>query len=116
MMASQTYITADEMRTIDINSEYLGVPVVELMEKAGEGIADAIQERLDVKNKDILILCGTGNNGGDGFVAARYLAKKGAKVEVILIGSKEKIRTPASQANWDKIKGENKIKAIIIKE
>ncbi|MFQ5887618.1 MAG: NAD(P)H-hydrate dehydratase [Candidatus Hydrothermarchaeales archaeon] len=108
-MKQQSRITAKEMRIIDINSEYLGVPVLKLMENAGRGVAGAIKEKIDVKNKDILILCGTGNNGGDGFVAARYLVKEGAKVEVILIDEEERIRTSESRKNWEKIKGENNI-------
>lgn len=109
MMKHQTFITTDEMRIIDINSEYLGVSVLELMENAGKGVADAIIERVDVRDKEVLILCGTGNNGGDGFVAARYLAKNGAKVEVILVGEWEKIRTSESQENWEKIRGDESI-------
>ncbi len=108
-MTGQNSITAKEMRIIDINSEYLGVPILELMENAGKGVADAIIERVDVRDKEVLILCGTGNNGGDGFVAARYLAKNGAKVEVILVGEEEKIRTSESRENWGKIRGEKGI-------
>ncbi|MFQ5975068.1 MAG: NAD(P)H-hydrate dehydratase [Candidatus Hydrothermarchaeales archaeon] len=108
-MNVQEHITEEEMRSIDINSQYLGVPVLDLMENAGRGVSDAVIDKIDVKNKDVLILCGTGNNGGDGFVAARYLAKKGAKVEAILIGEEEKIRTPESKINWEKIKGEKGI-------
>ncbi len=108
-MTGQNSITSKEMRIIDINSEYLGVSVLELMENAGKGVVDAIIGRVDVRGKEVLILCGTGNNGGDGFVAARYLAKNGAKVEVILVGEEEKIRTSESRENWGKIREEKGI-------
>ena len=108
-MKDKEFITSTEMRVIDINSQYLGVPVIDLMENAGKGVADSIIEKTDVKNKKILILCGSGNNGGDGFVAARYLAENRAEVEVVLMGGKDRIRTSESQENWDKIIGDKEV-------
>ena len=65
-------ITAQEVNVLDKNSEYFDVPVEKLMENAGFQISQIIQK--EFINPKILFLCGTGNNGGDGFVAARYLS------------------------------------------
>jgi NAD(P)H-hydrate epimerase len=68
---------ADRMAT-----ERLGVPGEVLMENAGRGAAGIIAERFP-EAKDILVLCGPGNNGGDGFVAARHLRLAGASPVVV---------------------------------
>lgn len=65
-------VTLREMRIMDANSEWFGVPVSELMENAGRGIA-AEANKL---GKSFVVICGPGNNGGDGFAAARYLKSK----------------------------------------
>ena len=64
-------ITAQEMLELE---KKCGIPVIALMEKAGKEISEALRNNIDVKNKKILIVAHHGNNGGDGFVAARYLA------------------------------------------
>lgn len=56
----------------------------ELMYKAGTSAGEIIAERFPLKNKKIAVICGNGNNGGDGFVIARYLYEHGADVEVFL--------------------------------
>ncbi len=61
-----------DSRIMDINSEYLGVKTDILMENAGEQLANVISDLYS--GKRILFICGTGNNGGDGFVAARLLS------------------------------------------
>ncbi len=65
-------ITALDSRVLDTNSESLGVSVETLMENAGKALANAITK--EYSGKKILFVCGTGNNGGDGFVAARILS------------------------------------------
>lgn len=81
--------TASEMRECDhrATAEY-GLPSVCLMEAAGIALADACAEELSgsVRGKTITVLCGKGNNGGDGFVAARHLLARGARVVVFLLG------------------------------
>jgi NAD(P)H-hydrate epimerase len=77
-------LTAKELKALDINSTWLGVPVEELMENAGRAVAEELSERVELAGKRVLVLCGSGNNGGDGFVAARYLAEMGARVSVML--------------------------------
>ena len=94
------YITSKEMLVAEINSEYLGVPRLELMENAGRAIADAIRKRYD--RGTITIVAGRGNNGGDAFVAARYL--KGFDLNIVLLGSSEDIRTEEAKINWDGLK------------
>ena len=97
-------ISGNEIKVIDRNSEYFGVPSSQLMEHAGKGIAKFIQNRF--KSQKILILCGTGNNGGDGFVAARYLSKK-FNVTIYLTGKENEIKTTISQDNFKKLKSLN---------
>jgi NAD(P)H-hydrate epimerase len=97
-------ISGNEIKVIDRNSEYFGVPSSQLMENAGKGIAKFIKNTY--KSKKILIFCGTGNNGGDGFVAARHLAKK-FNVTIFLIGKENEIKTTISQDNFKKLKSFN---------
>ncbi len=94
-------ISPKDVKVLDINSEYFGTPTITLMENAGKGIADFITNNLKLQNKKILIICGVGNNGGDGFVAARYLSEKN-DVSLILIG--DKIKNEIAQKNFDKLK------------
>jgi len=96
-------ISGKEIKVLDINSEFNGVPTIKLMENAGKGVAEFIIKQLKLRKDNILIFCGTGNNGGDGFVAARYLAKKN-KVTVFLTGAENDIRTKISKANFKKLK------------
>lgn len=72
-----------EFRILDINAEALGVPTGRLMENAGRAVANAVSERYGPGNR-ILVACGTGNNGGDGFVAAHFL-RRDNKVSVLLV-------------------------------
>ena len=78
----------DQMRECDrVTIELRGVPGLTLMEQAGEGAARVIIEYLgDVTGRKIVILCGKGNNGGDGFVVARLLHDRGARVRAFCLG------------------------------
>jgi ADP-dependent NAD(P)H-hydrate dehydratase / NAD(P)H-hydrate epimerase len=102
-------LTGKEIHVLDINSEFYGVPAIKLMENAGKNVADLINKKLKLKNKNILIFCGTGNNSGDGFVAARYLSEK-HNVTVFLTGKPNDIRTNISKKNFEKLKNRKKIK------
>lgn len=84
-------VTAGEMRLIDQTAiTEFGIPGVVLMENAGRELARQIALRISpVGDKSICIFAGKGNNGGDGFVAARHLANQGAQVKVCLVGAKE---------------------------
>src|ERR1700733_14428068 len=78
-------VSAEEMRTIDrASSERYGVPSLALMENAGAVVAEFVQTRYPAA-KRIAVLCGKGNNGGDGFVAARRLHERGKEVQVLLL-------------------------------
>ncbi|UCH58030.1 MAG: NAD(P)H-hydrate dehydratase [Candidatus Bathyarchaeota archaeon] len=96
-------LTAREMRAVEMNSEYLGVSRLMLMENAGHAVAEAVVERFESKNR-VAVVCGLGGNGGDGFVAARHLAAAGYPVEVLLLGRPEIIRSDEAIVNWKALK------------
>ena len=85
----QKVLTAEQMREVDrLTTEEYGLPSLLLMENAAQAAARVICDRLggSIKGNSILILCGKGNNGGDGAALARQLWTQGANVEVCLIG------------------------------
>ena len=73
------------MRVIDANAEAMGILKSSLMENAGKCIAEKLFEIS--KSGKVSIFAGTGGNGGDGFVAARYLLNKGFEVDIYLLGT-----------------------------
>ncbi len=83
----QPLVTVDEMRWCDETTiSRIGIPALILMENAGKGVAQFIQERFgSVDGRTIIVVCGKGNNAGDGFVAARHLHSDGAIVHVMLV-------------------------------
>jgi ADP-dependent NAD(P)H-hydrate dehydratase / NAD(P)H-hydrate epimerase len=88
----QKVVTAEEMREIDrLTTEKFGIPSIILMENAAHAAARVILEKFDgsVKGKSVLVLCGKGNNGGDGAALARILWTLGANVKVLLLGKTE---------------------------
>lgn len=90
-------VTAEEMQAIDkYTIETLGLPGRVLMENAGRAVFAAIRARWSpLIGKRAIVLCGKGNNGGDGFVVARYLREAGASCEICLIGAAEELRGEA---------------------
>ena len=92
-------ISGREVKVSDKNSEYFGTPPYKLMENAGKGVADFVNQ-IDPGKKKILVFCGTGNNGGDGFVAARHLMEK-HNVTVFLVGKENDIKTEISRNNFE---------------
>ncbi|MGO8795191.1 MAG: NAD(P)H-hydrate dehydratase [Candidatus Sulfotelmatobacter sp.] len=89
-------VSAEEMRSIDrATSERFGVPSLTLMESAGAAVADFVLAHYASANH-IAVFCGKGNNGGDGFVAARRLHEAGKKVEVILLANPAELRGDAA--------------------
>jgi hydroxyethylthiazole kinase-like uncharacterized protein yjeF len=85
----QKVLTAAEMREVDrLTTQKYGIPSILLMENAAHAVASVITEKLggSVKGKSILVLCGKGNNGGDGAALARILGMQGAVVDVLLFG------------------------------
>jgi NAD(P)H-hydrate epimerase len=86
----QKVLTAAQMREVDrLTTERYGIPSIILMENAAHAVARVITEKLggSVNGKSILVLCGPGNNGGDGAALARMLAMQGAYVDVLLFGT-----------------------------
>ena len=81
-------VTAQQMRAIDQWAiEEIGIPGIALMENAGKAIVKRLQEILpDITSKTVIIFCGKGNNGGDGFVIARHLHQSGTNTVVLLAG------------------------------
>ncbi len=98
-------LTAEQMREVDrLTTERFGIPSIILMENAAHAVARVITEKLggSVKGKSILILCGKGNNGGDGAALARLLHDEGARVEVNLFGNTVDTRGDARQ-NFERL-------------
>ena len=83
-------VTSAEMREIDrISIEEIGIPSSVLMNNAGKSVAEIIMHRF--KDKKIIIFCGTGNNGGDGFTVAYYLLNNGMEPVIYLSGKKNRV-------------------------
>ncbi len=94
-------VMGDDIGRLDDNSEGLGIPKILLMECAGLQATEHLLKQYSLpESSKIAIFCGTGNNGGDGFVIARHLATRGYQVQVFLCGIPAKIRTPEAQQNW----------------
>lgn len=91
-------LTAEEMREVDrLTTEKYGIPSILLMENAAHAAARAIAAKFEdsVADKNVLILCGKGNNGGDGASLGRVLWTMGADVEVCLFGRVEETKGDA---------------------
>jgi len=87
-------LKATEMAEIDRKTiEETGVPGVVLMENAARGVVSVVFDR--IKGKNALVVCGVGNNGGDGFAVARNLFNYGYNVDVVLLSSPEKLKGDA---------------------
>ncbi|MFZ7137986.1 MAG: NAD(P)H-hydrate dehydratase [archaeon] len=93
-------VTSSEMRAIETNAEYYGMSLLQLMEAAGKNVADEIASRFKANKTKVTIFCGSGGNGGDGFVAARYLVCFGFKVEIILATRASNIVHESAKHNW----------------
>ncbi len=80
-------LTAEQMRNVDRRAiETLGIPSLGLMEAAGRGVAERLLEHYpDLERRGVVVLCGKGNNGGDGLVAARHLHERGLRPAVLLL-------------------------------
>src|SRR3954447_4509267 len=89
-------LTPDEMAACDALAIAGGIPGIALMEKAGRAVADAVARH--PLGTRVLVVAGPGNNGGDGFVAARILAERGYPVRVLLLGEREGLRGDAAEA------------------
>jgi NAD(P)H-hydrate epimerase len=90
-------VTAAEMREIDrITGERFGVPSLTLMENAGAAVAAFVSSQYPAA-ESVGVICGKGNNGGDGFVVARKLHEAGQEVRVLLLAERSELRGDAAE-------------------
>ena len=87
-------LSVAEMASADRAALAEGIAGEQLMEAAGRAVADALRARLP--RGQVVVLCGPGNNGGDGFVAARHLRAAGWPVRVALLGESARLRGDAA--------------------
>ncbi|HEX8623961.1 MAG TPA: NAD(P)H-hydrate dehydratase [Allosphingosinicella sp.] len=95
---SRPILTAAEMRAAEATAIAAGTPAAELMERAGAAAAEAIWRFAGPL--PTLVLCGPGNNGGDGYVIARLLAERGADVRVAVLAEPGSAEARAARARW----------------
>ncbi|MBE6798681.1 MAG: NAD(P)H-hydrate dehydratase [Ruminococcaceae bacterium] len=79
-------LTAEQMKTLESNAVGLGLSWLRLMENAGSAAAKVIRSEFDLKNSKVVIVCGKGNNGGDGYVIARKLNENDIPSKIIAVG------------------------------
>ncbi len=105
--AARPAISAETMTGADRRAQALGVPELRLMEHAGTAVAAAVKAlATDLErwgSGPIVVLCGPGNNGGDGYVVARRLALAGASVIVAVVSSDTRPRGTSAARNWDRV-------------
>lgn len=95
-------ITVKQMMQIENNGHQMGFLKKFMMENAGAAAVKILSNQLgELSSKEIVILAGLGNNGGDGLVMARHLVGYGANVTVALLGESAKIKNEESKWNWN---------------
>ena len=101
-------VTAAQMTAIDRDSSARGVPVRVLMENAGAAVARFCMRHYGGRMDKglVVVLCGKGNNGGDGLVAARHLAGAGMRVRVALLGAANELKD-APAGMWEAVRGKS---------
>src|SRR4051794_19004288 len=90
-------LTNAEMAEADRLTIASGTVGIELMERAGRAVAEAVAARHPPGSK-VVVVAGPGNNGGDGFVAARVLAERGHRVRLLLLGDRSRLKGDAAAA------------------
>lgn len=98
-------ISSIEMKIVDTNARALGISELQLMESAGKAVAEAVINKLgNIRGKEVTVFAGSGGNAGDGFVVARYLACKGATVNIYLLSKPEELRSEAAKIEYSALK------------
>jgi ADP-dependent NAD(P)H-hydrate dehydratase / NAD(P)H-hydrate epimerase len=104
-------LSAAEMQSCDrITAEQYGVPSIDLMRSAARAVAAFAQEHF--KPRSVTILCGRGNNGGDGLMTAQFLIEAGLQVTTLLLADPESLKGDAAQA-WKELTGLNSSASIM---
>ncbi len=107
-------ITLKEMQKLEEKSEEFGVTKLMLMEHAGRAVFENVDRRVDLQKKTVIVFAGQGNNAGDGFVAARYFARK-CFIFVLFFGEEEKLKYETA-ANFSRIQNNPGIEIIRLKD
>ncbi len=106
-------ISVDQMMQIENNGHQMGFLKKFMMENAGAAaVNNLIKKFNDISKKNVVVLAGLGNNGGDALVMARHLSGYGTLVTVVLLGESEKIKTEESQWNWNLLEKMPSVKLI----
>ena len=104
-------ISSQEMRDLELQSQ---ISRLVLMENAGRGVYNTLKQKLGLKDKKVIVVCYHGNNGGDGFVAARHLADE-AETDILFIGNENKLKKEA-MTNFKKIERNDSIQFLTDEE
>jgi hydroxyethylthiazole kinase-like uncharacterized protein yjeF len=100
-MSSMNVLNAEQMRAADAHAiSTLNIPSLTLMENAARCVADIVL-RKNPQQRRVLVVCGKGNNGGDGFAAARLLKEAGWNPIVLLLGNVSELKTDSAE-NWSR--------------
>src|SRR5207302_1204340 len=110
-------LTPEQLREVDrLSTEQYGIPSLILMENAGMRVAEVLEDRFeDLTELTVAILCGKGNNGGDGFVVARQLIQKGCSPFVYLFAAEDQVHGDA-KTNLEMLKAHGCPPTVILSE
>src|SRR5689334_8202210 len=102
MLHAAALLTAEQAHTADRAAIASGIAGTSLMDKAGKAVVDVICQKYTPR--PTLVVCGTGNNGGDGFVTASLLKERGWPVTLAVVGEASQIKGDAKQAKdrWNR--------------
>ncbi|MCE4606142.1 MAG: NAD(P)H-hydrate dehydratase [Desulfurococcales archaeon] len=117
-MSDYETLSTLEIKVAETNTVFLGLPLIYLMENAGRSVADVVEDKLggSVKGKHVIVFAGKGGNAGDGFVAARHLASRGAGVTVLLYYPPESVSHGDAKFNLDLISRLDSIHVSLVKD
>jgi ADP-dependent NAD(P)H-hydrate dehydratase / NAD(P)H-hydrate epimerase len=108
-ISTRALMSGEAMRGADLKAQRLGVSGERLMEEAGAAVASAVRALLATTERTghgpVLMLAGPGNNGGDGSVAARYLATAGVRVACVLVATEDEPTTADARRAWERLGG-----------